>query len=77
MSKVGPQRMIEHFKECHEDFVQAEEKSALMPPIVKIPKNIEFLFCIVRELGEEMEEFAQPGSVNESALINCCNDTEY
>lgn len=46
-------------------FVQEEKEVVLMRPVVKIPKNIEFPFCIIRrkELEEIMTEFMKTGSV--------------
>lgn len=52
-------------------FVQADEESTLVPPLVKVPKNTEFPFCIMRgiELEEVMDKFAQTGSLKKKALI--------
>ncbi len=40
MSKVGPHLTVEHFEECQEVFVQAEEESTLAPLMMKVPKNM-------------------------------------
>lgn len=74
---VGVQHIIEHFKECQGVFVLADEESTLVPPIVTVPKNIEFPFCIMRVPDETHEEFAQTGSVKEKAQIAYRSVTEY